>query len=243
MTIAFVPAAELKQQFAVFGHFYSVRISARVRIECRSVLELIAHARTPKLPDDISQLRPDAIVIMMNPGSSQPLQPVDQLLKVEAMDRLSTHLVPTRPDTTQYQVLRVMRQLGWQHVRVLNLSDLRCTKSVQFFREFQQLEAESDFDAHTLFAARRKIELARRLTPHHDLPIVRAWGVSDALDPLIDRCERALRGRGPCYGLPKPGTTNKYFHPLPSLQSQQRLWVEQMLQQIRGSAMGGLSNL
>jgi hypothetical protein len=174
---------------------------------------------------------------MMNPGSSRPLLPVDQLVKVEAMDRLTTHLVPTRPDTTQYQVLRVMRQLGWQHVRVLNLSDLRCTKSVQFFREFQQLEAEHGFDVHTLFAARRKVELARRLTSHLHLPIVRAWGVSDALNPLIDRCERAIRGRETRYGLAKAGTTNKFFHPLPSLQSQQRLWVEQMLQQIRGRVM------
>ncbi|MFM9115233.1 MAG: DUF1643 domain-containing protein [Planctomycetota bacterium] len=235
MTIPFVSAAELKQQYAVFGHFYAVQINARVRIECRSVLELIAHSRTPQLADEISQLRPDAIVIMMNPGSSQPLLPVNQLVKVAALDRLTTQLVPTRPDTTQYQVLRVMRQLGWQHVRVLNLSDLRCTKSIQFFREFQRLEADSDYDAHTVFSARRRVELASRLTTHYELPILRGWGVSEALDPLIERCERAIRGRGPCYGVLQPGTTHKFFPPLPSLQSQQRLWVEQMLQQIRGS--------
>ena len=234
--IEFVSAAELKSHYGVYGHFYAVDVAPRTRIECRSVLELIAHERTPSSLDSITQLRPDLIVIMMNPGSSQPLVPVEQRIAADQIAELTTHLVPTRPDTTQYQVLRVMRQIGWQHARVLNLSDLRCAKSVQFMRDFQRLEAEAGYQGHTIFAESRRAELQRRYTRDRQIPVVRGWGVSDLLDPLIERCEQTLRRRGPCYGLLKPGTTNKFFHPLPSLQSQQRLWVEQMLQQIRAPA-------
>ena len=44
----------------------------------------------------------------MNPGSSQPLVPVDNRIHTGAVHELRVSLVPTKPDTTQYQVMRVM---------------------------------------------------------------------------------------------------------------------------------------
>ncbi|MFM6344569.1 MAG: hypothetical protein ACKPFK_05395, partial [Dolichospermum sp.] len=60
----FVYADELKRSFSVRGHFYDVEIAGKV-FPCRSVLEIIANAG-----DSEATGVPDAVVIMMNPGSS-----------------------------------------------------------------------------------------------------------------------------------------------------------------------------
>src|SRR6202042_3301860 len=132
----------------------------------RSVLEIVEADHVPKKKAAISDRRPDAVFIMMNPGSSRPLNEVDNRIHAKAIHELSISLVPTKPDTTQYQVMRVMHHCEWRHVRVLNLSDLRCTKSVKFFKQFKQLEAVASFDSHSVFSSRRKHELALKLTKH-----------------------------------------------------------------------------
>ena len=36
----FIPAKELRQEYGVFGHFYSVELASKEVVECRSVLEI-----------------------------------------------------------------------------------------------------------------------------------------------------------------------------------------------------------
>lgn len=229
--LPFIPAKELKEDFGIYGHFYSVEIAPDEIVHCRSVLEICHHDETPADLSRLSARRPDAVFIMMNPGSSKPLVPVNNETHARAIGELETSLVPTRPDTTQYQVMRLMRFRGWRHVRVLNLSDLRCTKSPEFIKLFQRLEAERAFEAHSLFAAERADELAFKLRGCGRIPLVFAWGISDKLTPLIERCLSRVSRRSNVYGLLADGTENKYRHPLPSLQKDQREWVEQMVQQ------------
>lgn len=232
--VSFIPAAQLKRQFDIFGHFYSVQVAPTQTIECRSVLEIIASQLTPREPTLMAERRPDAVFIMMNPGSSRPLTPVDNRIRASAIDTLPVSLVPTHPDITQYQVMRVMHYCGWRHVRVLNLSDLRCSQSNSFFQQFRELEAEHQFDAHSLFSDRRTNELSRKLAGR--IPIVRAWGVSPHLEPLIARCLAQRTPSKLVRGLLKEGTTDKYLHPLPSLQSQKLAWVNRMVAQCRESS-------
>ncbi|MCX7407814.1 MAG: DUF1643 domain-containing protein [Planctomycetales bacterium] len=182
--------------------------------------------------DDLSHRKPDAVFIMMNPGSSRPLVEVNNRIHAKAIHELPISLVPTKPDTTQYQVMRLMHYCEWQHVRILNLSDLRCSKSGEFFKQFKGLEEELSFDAHSVFSDRRKDELALKLIDA--VPVIRAWGVSSHLDPLIDRCIPRIIKTKTVMGLIKEGTTNKFLHPLPSLQWQQMEWVNRMVEQCRG---------
>ena len=229
--VEFIPAQELKCKFDVFGHFYSVQVAPKRVVECRSVLEIVESDHVPKLTAAISNRRPDAVFIMMNPGSSRPLTEVNNRIHVDAIHELPISLVPTKPDTTQYQVMRLMHYCGWRHVRVLNLSDLRCSKSGEFFKQFKGLEDDLSFDAHSVFSDQRKNELALKLIDA--VPVVRAWGVSPHLDPLIDRCTSKLTKAMIVMGLMKEGTTNKYLHPLPSLQWQQVEWINRMVDQRR----------
>lgn len=229
--VQFIPAQELKNNFAVFGHFYSVQIASKRFVECRSVLEIVESAHAPGKAAALSSRRPDAVFIMMNPGSSRPLTEVNNRIHAKAIHKLSISLVPTKPDTTQYQVMRLMHYCEWRHVRVLNLSDLRFPKCVEFFKRFKSLEADHLFDSHSVFSDRRTAELALKLTS--GVPVIRAWGVSLHLDPLIDRCLAKLSKIKTVRGLLKDGTTNKFLHPLPSLQTQQVLWVNRMIEQCR----------
>lgn len=227
--VDFIPAEALKGKFDVFGHFYSVQVASKRIVECRSVLEIVEQAETPDETSELSNRKPDAVFIMMNPGSSRPLVEVNNSIHSEAIHELPISLVPTKPDTTQYQVMRVMHYCEWRHVRVLNLSDLRCSKSGQFFKQFKGLEEEHLFDAHSVFSDRRTDELDLKLTS--GISVIRAWGVSPHLDSLIDRCTLKLTKAKAVRGLVKEGTTSKFLHPLPSLQSQQVLWVNRMVEQ------------
>jgi hypothetical protein len=195
--VPFISANELKDKYGVFGHFYSVEVAPNRVVDCRSVLEIVEKPHAPEKASALSSSMPDAVFIMMNPGSSRPLIDVRNHIRAKAIHELQISLVPTKPDTTQYQVMRVMHYCEWHHVRALNLSDLRCSKSGEFFKLFMQLEEEVTFDSHSVFSSRRKHELK----------------------------QKTIRG------LLKEGTTNKYLHPLPSLQKQKLSWVNRMVEQ------------
>ena len=232
--VRFIPAKELKDKYGVFGHFYSVEVAPNNVVDCRSVLEIVEKPHAPEQHSVLSSNEPDAVFIMMNPGSSRPLTEVSNRIHAESIHELRVSLVPTKPDITQYQVMRVMHYCKWHHVRVLNLSDLRCPSSGKFFKQFKQLEEEIPFDSHSVFSSRREHELVLKLTKHKTIPVVRAWGVSGQLEPLIERCVSKITKNKTIRGLLKEGTTNKYLHPLPSLQKQQLFWVNRMVKQCQG---------
>jgi len=49
-------------------------------------------------------------------------------------------IIPTKPDNAQYQIMRIMLLQKWEHVRVLNLSDLRNGNSGNFSIEYKELK-------------------------------------------------------------------------------------------------------
>ncbi len=134
--VKFIPAEELKKEFAVYGHFYTIEIESFCRIECRSVLEVINKKYQVNEFDELSNRLPNAVFIMMNPGSSKPLTKTNNLISPQKIGDLQISLVPTKPDTTQYQLMRVMKYLNWQHIRVINLSDLRDAESGNFIEKY-----------------------------------------------------------------------------------------------------------
>ncbi|QDU29479.1 hypothetical protein ETAA8_45890 [Anatilimnocola aggregata] len=225
----FIPAEELKKNYGVFGHFYSVELASKEIVECRSVLELVSKPRIPKDHSELSLLSPDAVFVMMNPGSSRPLEVVNNRICAKDIHKLTISLVPTKPDTTQYQVMRLMHFREWRHVRVLNLSDVRSSKSPEFIKLFQRLEKDEALDSHSIFSDARTVELAIKLPKKRTTPLVLAWGMSEKLNPLIERCLGRLPPKSRIKGLLEQGTANKYRHPLPSLQKDQRVWLENMV--------------
>lgn len=235
--LEFIPAATLKKSFDVFGHFYSVNLVSGIRIECRSVLEIVRkekeHANLNLLPAQA----PDAIFIMMNPGSSKPSEEVENIISERDISQLSISLVPTKPDTTQYQLMRVMHYCKWSHVRVLNISDLRDPKSGNFVDRYRVIEKETGYTAHSLFDDKRNNEFKMKIIKKKLAPVICAWGVSTNLDTLITKCTNKISGTYRLTGLLKPNTLNKYFHPLPTLQTEKIKWVDDIVKRIKADQL------
>ncbi len=233
MQLEFIAAQQLKLKYAVFGNFYSRNINAQLTINGRDVLEIIDHNICPLMPRDIASMLPDALMIMMNPGSSTPLDDISAQKTLQQCDEIEQNLVRTKPDTTQYQVMRVMHYLGWKHVRVINLSDLREAKSPLFIKKFLMLENELGFGLHSIFAPQRQNALKAALRRKSNAPIINGWGVSEKLDILIERAMKNLHNEKPVFGIVKPNLEPiKYFHPLPTLQRDKNLWVENIVKQL-----------
>ena len=231
MTSEFLPAAELKNLYSVMGHFYDISLNNKVRLKCRSSLEILSREIAGTF-SGVSRGLPDAVFIMMNPGSSRTVETSPSSIRdVGAISDCKT-FVQTRPDTTQYQVMRVMTRLGWQHVRVLNLSDLREPKSSVFATTFRSIELNYGYTAHSLFSPIRTQELTVELRRKVDAPLICAWGVSPKLNSLICVAAPVLRDAGICRGLLKVGTSDRYFHPLPTLQTDKEIWVNKLCKEL-----------
>lgn len=218
----FIPAEKLKSRFQVTGHFYFLRIPESDSVKCRDILEI----RSTGLDQD--ELA-DAVFVMMNPGSSRPVNDNDQIYIHDAASSPAPDLVPTVPDTTQYQLMRVMHYMDWNAVRVINLSDLINSKSRCFVKMFNNLEAKFGISLHSIFSEERSNQLRSFLRRKQGAPIVCAWGVSDALSLLTSRAVAALAPDSDVIGLSKNGHRTKYFHPLPTTQTRKEEWVTDMM--------------
>ncbi|GEN10861.1 Protein of unknown function [Myxococcus fulvus] len=117
----------LKNHYACWGLFHDWD-EARADFQRRAVLEIRAGKPSvlAPLPPEMLAEQPEALVVMMNPGSSAP-KPGFGSREHEFQ------LVPTKPDAVQYRIMRVMEAVGLTHVRVVNLSDVRAARSADLF--------------------------------------------------------------------------------------------------------------
>lgn len=165
----FLYAKELKQKYQVFGHFYDLTI-CDTTLNCRNILEI----RRNKTLEEI----PDIIVIMMNPGSSKPLDEkhiVKNYTFEGYLKEKNFTLIPTKPDSAQYQIMRLMELNNWNLVRILNLSDLRNGNSSNFKKEFKKALDVDTSSPHCITHPKRKKELKNALISKTN-KIIAAWG-------------------------------------------------------------------
>ncbi|MBF0384175.1 MAG: hypothetical protein HQL69_24450 [Magnetococcales bacterium] len=226
-------AADLKKKFAVFGSFYRIVIGGQ-EVGCRSLLELVAHEIAPDDPNQLANYRPDLLIVMMNPGSSKPIDKDYQppLLKRAQDIAPSLQWMLTRPDNTQYQIMRVMAALGFKHGRVLNLSDIRETKSPVLFKKISALSSLADGGVHSIFCYERRKELENLLGYQKtNVPVLAGWGRSEALLPLAKQALERLNGFS-IYGRATSDEKVLFFHPSPMLQRMKEHWVDTILAQM-----------
>ena len=162
---------------------------------------------------------PDLMVIMMNPGSSYPLNTL-----------ASNSGVSTQPDNTQLQIVKVMKSCGFTHARVLNLSDFRTPKSDDLFKFITSVE-ESEI-AHSICFEERQLELESLFISQ--VPVIYAWGVDPRLVPLALKAVKRLKVSRPI-GLLKEGSTCSYCHPLPRTHDGKKDWVTKISAQLKST--------
>lgn len=230
----FVYAKELKKRFTCYGHFYELALMTGERAKCRSVLEIVDHSVAQETPTAVSERTPDAVVIMMNPGSSHPkdIYHVDrEIAYPQSADSMRKELVLTQPDNTQYQVMRIGVVRGWRHIRVLNLSDLRDPKSGSFLQKVAALSDSMGGHTHSLFCRERTEECAHALRRKGNSPIMLGWGQDPGLIPLARQCLKRIEGEPRCT-VASDVDPLLNAHPSPMLQSKKLQWLEGMLKEL-----------
>lgn len=236
----FIYAAELKKTFRCYGHFYRLHVQDTEPQLCRSVLEITSLPReavgAASDPDDLfgssgSTLNlPDAVVIMMNPGSSRPLEDGDtgSLLTMPLPDGFQKPLVLTQPDNTQYQIMRIMVSRNWNHVRVLNISDLRDPKSPSFIARTQKLAALPGGATHSMFCEARTAEREQMLRRKSGAPFILGWGQDAGLIPLAKQCLACIEGQK-IIAVPAGNDPVLTAHPSPMMQKKKEEWLDAIL--------------
>lgn len=159
---------------------------------------------------------PDLMVVMMNPGSSFPLDGIDN----------NSEPSEAQPDTTQQQIMKVMDAASFDYARILNLSDLRTPDSSELYR-FVKSDESNSVD-HSIFSSNRKTELNQLFIK--DIPVIFGWGVNQALIPLAKQAIDTLCISNPL-GILKPKTKYSYYHPLPRIYAKQLEWVQHVTSQ------------
>ncbi len=228
----FLYANDLKKLFAVYGSFYDLRLPDGQAVSCRNSLEIYRRTHPALLRQNSNYEHcPDAAVVMMNPGSSKPADAgyemplYDWAEKNEAYK--SAPVILTIPDNAQYQIMRVMEHQGWNHVRVLNLSDLRNPKSSSFMSQVKALSVGYGF-FHSIFAQERAAELKLAL-PEKAVVLV-GWGQDKKLLPLAELALAALTGRRLSGVAAKQA--GLYHYPSPTLQSGKDAWLTAIKSQL-----------
>jgi len=236
----FIYAAELKKTFRCYGHFYRLNIEGTDPLLCRSMLEITSLPREAvgagTDPDDLfsspdaEKSLPDAVIIMMNPGSSRPIEDGDtnSLLTMPLTDGFKKPLVLTQPDNTQYQLMRIMVSKGWKHIRILNISDIRDPKSPSFIARTKALDGIKGGGAHSLFSKVRKKEREKMLKRKSGAPFILGWGQDAGLLPLAKQCLDCIKGEKI---VTVPSETNPILtaHPSPMMQAKKEEWLENIL--------------
>jgi hypothetical protein len=236
----FIYAAELKKTFRCYGHFYRLSVNGAEPQLCRSVLEITSLPREAvgagTDPNDLfnhpsaTRNLPDAVVIMMNPGSSRPIEDgdTDSLLTMPLAAGFQKPLVLTQPDNTQYQIMRIMVSRDWKHVRVLNISDLRDPKSPSFIAKTKILAELPDGGAHSLFSKVRKSEREQMLRRKSGAPFILGWGQDAGLIPLAKQCLSCIEGEK-IIAVPAGNDPVLTAHPSPMLQKKKEEWLDAIL--------------
>ena len=195
----------MKTQFKITGFYYE-----ELGFKFRKYLDIKKVKSNSKIPD--------LMVIMMNPGSSRPLDGIDN----------NTTTSEAVPDNTQSQIMKVMLNCNLQFARVLNLSDLREAKSNVFYTKIKDMENAGI--SHSIFDENRQDDFNQLWV--NTATVIFGWGVSKKLKPLALNAIAACNASNP-YGILKAGTNWAFYHPLPPVHSKQQEWVKELSIQLK----------
>ena len=153
------------------------------------------------------------MVVMMNPGSSYPL------------DGNDNNDVPSKaePDNTQDQIMKVMQNTSIEYARVLNLSDLRAPDSKALYAFIKSKEAKGV--KHSIFDKNRISDFNSLFVKN--VPVIYGWGVDSSLSDLAKQAVERINAPNPV-GLKKKDTECAYYHPLPRIYNKQVEWVTKL---------------
>lgn len=224
----------LKKIYDVRGSFYNLDHPSCAPLNCRNGLDIFTKN---SYNQPLLETLPDALFVMMNPGSSRPWErdyepPVYKVRQIVDKGEVPYVWTKAQPDITQYQIMRVMKHMGWSYVRVSNLSDIRCPKSLVFRDTLKARSGADPGQLHCIFSENRRQELEKVLQLRTGATIVVAWGEDKWLTELATKGIRSLPGEK-LRGVQSGVSEVLYSHASPTLQRHKDRWLKGVLEAIR----------
>lgn len=196
----------MREGFKITGLFYEIGA-----FRFRKFLNIIKNGADCDMPD--------LMVVMMNPGSSRPLNNNDSF-------NFETETVP---DRTQDQIMKIMINNGFYYSRILNLSDLRESKSSIFYSKLVELK---DLNIHhSIFSDERKEDFNALFVK--GIPVILAWCVNNNLFELAAIAKNRIGSDFMTIGIQKVGKEYAFYHPLPQNYNKQKEWVETITNKLK----------
>ena len=195
----------MKNQFTITGYYYQIK-----KYKFRKYLEIKRNNTAVQIPD--------LMVVMMNPGSSKPINNDDD-------GRTETEAIH---DNTQTQIMKIMQVGKFNYARILNLSDIREPKSKLLYKKLEEMDA--DCISHSIFDPKRKNEFDNLWIKN--TAVIFGWGVNYRLRRLAQKAIELCNTLKPL-GLQKPNYSWAYYHPLPPNANIQKDWVKKVSKQLK----------
>ena len=219
---------KLIKEYNIYAHFYQITSGNEIVADCRSILEVFNKNYAISKITDLINCSPDVLFIMMNPGlcASEAIN-CDEQINVNnfKMDFLNKKFIKATIDNTLQRVMTVSFRKGWNHLRVINLSDIRFKKDMRFNDILDGFETKTNSSIHSIFHPNRHDELIHSISGYENCKIILAWGVGKYLDKYIDYVSKIIDCKK-CYGI--KNSNGRYYHPLGSEIS----WVGEILAQL-----------
>lgn len=209
--------SEFRNRYIFKGQFYNTKIN-RKKVKCRRTLSIKSV--------NSNKNKYDLLVVMMNPGSSRPLDEHAEIEEINNYESIrEVKYLSALPDRTQYQICKVMDNCEFENALIINLSDIRESKSQLFFAHIKT-ESIRKANIHSIFHIMRKEELDDLLLEvSSEAPVVLGFGVSNKLDPLIDLYNKSIIvDNYNTYSL--ENKKGRILHPLPQMYNKQTEWVQ-----------------
>lgn len=206
---------ELEREFHIEASFYQLEVNNELYL-CRNKARIVRR-------DTMVNSIVDAIVIMVNPGSCIPS--VANTTPTLKRNFENAPFVKVHIDPTQQQLMRLMKKMSWNHLTIINLSDLCAGNMTEFQSILKKVEA---YPNHSIFSEERTDEREKVLNESNR--IILAWGQNSLINPLACNALEKLRGKE-VYGMPGDKSF-KYRHPFPFKKESCIKWLQDISKQV-----------
>ncbi|WP_139692972.1 DUF1643 domain-containing protein [Sporolactobacillus terrae] len=209
---------ELLKEFEVEASFYNMRVGDRV-FACRN------QARIKRIGFSSNKL--DAIFILCNPGSCDPL--IKEMVPVLDPRREVVPFIKANSDPTQEQIMRLMKIEQWNLISIINLSDL-CSGNLKDFKNKLRDALSNTFTYHSIFSKERENELKKLLQYNSNVEVIAGWGTDPSIKNMANevfqhKLINNIKGW-------KHKTHPFYYHPNPKIFDSKKEWIDRTLQSI-----------
>ena len=174
---------------------------------------------------------PDSLFVLLNPGQCLPASGEDSIPFAEGpLDELP--LMEAKPDYTLRQLMRLMERMKWDYVQVINLTDLRSGKFIEFKETQQYMLAQGD-SRHSIFSPERRSELESCVAAAGT--VIAGWGTESYIRKAAGDAYALLSELRTVHGLPHQNHP-LYYHPFPWIKEKCIQWLDDMENQLNEAA-------